>query len=103
MDHVRNFRILPLIVLLMVTGGCSATRQPPENESHVKTTIRVVNNNWLDMNIYVLSGPQRLRLGTVTGVSTQIFVIPDYAITAATLRFVADPVGAAAQSLSQEK
>ena len=44
-------------------------------------TVRVTNNNWLDMRIYVvetLTGPRRWPLGNVTGLSTASFEIPDH-------------------------
>lgn len=44
-------------------------------------TVRVTNNNWLDMRIYVVEttlGRRRWPLGTVTGLSTGRFEIPDH-------------------------
>ncbi len=44
-------------------------------------TVRVTNNNWLDMRIYVVetaTGPRRWPLGNVTGKSTASFEIPDH-------------------------
>ena len=43
-------------------------------------TVRVTNNNWLDMRIYVVEtaiGRRRWRLGEVTSFSTARFEIPD--------------------------
>ncbi len=44
-------------------------------------TVRVTNNNWLDMRIYVvetLTQRQRWPLGNVTGLSTARFEIPKH-------------------------
>ena len=44
-------------------------------------TVRVTNNNWLDMRIYVVEtaiGRRRWPLGTVTSLSTARFEIPDH-------------------------
>ena len=44
-------------------------------------TVRVRNNNWLDMRIYVVEttlGRRRWPLGTVTSLSTARFEIPDH-------------------------
>ncbi len=34
--------------------------------------IRVVNNNWSDMRVYVVVGGRRVRLGTVSGLATEV-------------------------------
>ena len=44
-------------------------------------TVRVTNNNWLDMRIYVVettASRRRWPLGNVTGLSTARFEIPDH-------------------------
>ncbi len=44
-------------------------------------TVRVTNNNWLDMRIYVVEttlGRRRWPLGTVTSLSTARFEIPNH-------------------------
>ncbi len=44
-------------------------------------TVRVTNNNWLDMRIYVVETTtqrRRWRLGNVTGLSTARFEIPEH-------------------------
>ena len=45
--------------------------------SDQRVTVRVVNNNWLDMRVYVVQGRSRLvRLGTVTSFATSKFQVP---------------------------
>lgn len=67
-----------------------------------RTVLRVENRSFLDMVIYVLRGGQRLRLGTAPGNSVARFTIPPRLIFGATsLQFVADPVGAAQQPVSE--
>jgi len=41
------------------------------------TTLRVRNQNFLDMDVFVLRYGQRIRLGMVTGLSTQLFTLRD--------------------------
>ena len=44
-------------------------------------TVRVTNNNWLDMRIYVaetVTGRRRWPLGNVRGLTTASFEIPDH-------------------------
>ncbi len=57
-------------------------------------TVRVTNNNWADMNVYLVRGTARFRLGTVSSMSTQIFRVPAGAMGGVGgLRLLADPIG----------
>jgi len=93
------------VLALFCTGiaAChhGAPQPPPGPEA--KTTLKVENEGFPDMNIYVLRGGQRIRLGTVTGNTTQTLTIPSYVLTGPTpLRFLADPVGGTRAPVSQE-
>jgi hypothetical protein len=59
-----------------------------------KTTLRVSNNSWADMNVFLLRGSTRHRLGMVTSMNTTTFTIPEQAMSSASdLRLYADPIG----------
>lgn len=76
-------------------GGAPEAQQP--------TTLRVRNQNFLDMNIYVVRGGVRSRLGTATGNSTATFRIPTAFVQVLTvLRFQADPIGGRGAPVSEE-
>ena len=67
------------------------------------TTVRVRNQSFLDHNIYVLNGGARSRLGTVTGNSTRVLVIPpSFVQPGALLRFLADPIGSGVTPVSDQ-
>jgi len=87
-----------------VVAGCSQNKQSDQNvEPTPVTRLRVQNQAFLDMTIYVYRGPQRLRLGTANGNSTSRFTIPASMIFGATpLRFQADPIGSNRASISEE-
>jgi hypothetical protein len=93
---------------LMVAVGavCLATcASAGENEPVVQdgTTVTVENQNFLDMNVYVLDGAQRIRLGTVPGVSMRTLSIPERLVFGvSSLRFQVDPIGSAQAPVSQE-
>jgi hypothetical protein len=56
------------------------------------------------MVIYAVSSAQRVRLGLVTGNSTNSFTIPNYLLrTSGPLRFQADPIGGNRAPVSQEE
>lgn len=94
----RTFTTLAL-TLAALAAGCTTPAQTGASTSAsaqtTVTTIKVVNQAFLDMDVFVL--PQsgaRQRLGTATGNSTTVLRIPSNVIFGATtLRFIADPVG----------
>jgi hypothetical protein len=65
--------------------------------------LRVENQAFLDMTIYVYRSSQRIRLGTATGNSVTRLTIPANLIFGATpLRFQADPIGGSRAPISSE-
>ena len=63
-------------------------------EEGVETSVRVTNETWSDMTIYLLRPGTRMRLGTVTSMGTATFPIPrSWVRGSASLRLLADPVG----------
>jgi hypothetical protein len=93
-------KIFLLIIVLMVSS--CATMKKSDKVNRPKTTVKVENRNWLDMDIYVLQSSQRIRLGTVTGLTEKVLTIPEHVLGAPTLRFVADPIGARGQSITHD-
>jgi len=92
------------LVCASLAAGCSRNQNVDENaEPAPVTRLRVQNQAFLDMTIYVYRGSQRLRLGTANGNSTTRFTIPSSLIFGATpLRFQADPIGSNRASISEE-
>jgi hypothetical protein len=82
-----------LIVLALLSAGCGhGVRSAPDPQA--ETTVRVENRNFLDMTVYVLQSSQRIRLGMVTGLSTQVFTIPGYIVRGSgQLQFELHPIG----------
>ena len=63
--------------------------------------IEVVNDNYADMNIFVMGNGSNFRLGDVTGKTTATFTLnPDQISPSLGLRFLADPVGSREAFLS---
>lgn len=92
---------LQSVILLLLLAACGGRAVRPS--AGAATTVRVENQAWLDMNVYVLpESGQRLRLGQVSATSTRVFRIPDNLIFGATrLRFLADPIGSSRTPVSQ--
>src|SRR5687767_7148314 len=99
---MRVGRYLVLFLLLFFGGACK-TRPGDQAPVPVPTSLRVENRNFLDHTIYVLRGSERIRLGVATGSSTTTFRIPANLVFGGTsLRFMADPIGARGQPVSDE-
>lgn len=100
---MQPFRRITLgLILLASVAACASSGNQPETGG-VETTVQIENQNFLDMTVYVYEGGQRVRLGTVPGVSSRTFPIPErilFGISA--LRFEADPVGSQQTSFSDE-
>ena len=94
------------LALAVAAGAALACRAPATvaRDPEARTTVRVENRATLDMNIYAARGGQRVRLGTATALSTQIFEIPRSLIMGGLtpLRFSADPIGSTRASVSEE-
>jgi len=67
-----------------------------------QTTVKVENQNFLDMEIFVLREGQRVRLGMVTGKTTQVFKIPAELVQRAVLlSFELHPISGPANPRTQ--
>jgi hypothetical protein len=94
---------LPFMLLALVAacGPRSRSNRPPAAVE--PTYVRITNQSWLDMNVYVLRSSQRIRLGTVGANQTQRFLLPQNLVFGATpLRFLADPIGSSRTARSFE-
>ncbi len=91
--------LAPLLGLALATFALPVTGDAavPVVEDSVRADavqIRVVNNNWLDMRIYAVVDGKFLRLGTVTGLSSETLKIRSYLVGfAADLELVAEGIG----------
>lgn len=64
-------------------------------------TVRVTNNNWKDMTVYMVRGSSRYRLGMVTSMTTEVFPVPRALVgNTGGVQLLADPIGSTATYLS---
>jgi hypothetical protein len=95
MQHVRYW----LIGLLLTGAGCGTANQPettpaPEANSG-EFPVQVDNQNFNDMNIYLVNGGQRWLLGQAGGLTRTTLRIPQGMTPGdGRVRFEADPIGA---------
>ena len=94
-----------LACALLVGAACAGINKKDEEaaEPIPPTRLKVENQAFLDMTIYVFRSSQRVRLGIANGSSTTRMTIPANLIFGSTpLRFQADPIGGNRQPVSQE-
>ena len=66
------------------------------------TTIKVTNNNWANVNVFILRGGTRYRLGMVTSMATTVFRLPEVAVLSqGDVRLMVDPIGSDQPYLTQ--
>jgi hypothetical protein len=104
MNARRAVAMVLMMACLALAGACSRNNNPDESAEPVPPTrLRVENQAFLDMTIYVYRSSQRIRLGTATGNSVTRLTIPANLIFGATpLRFQADPIGGNRAPISSE-
>jgi hypothetical protein len=85
-----------------VLGACSALKNGSGVEP-ARASIRVDNEGFSDMTVYAVRSAQRVRLGLAPGHANTIFTVPSALMNGLTqLRFIADPIGGARASVSEE-
>jgi hypothetical protein len=103
-----NTRFLLPVLALLLAGAPACTPQQPGDDPRPQAqgaSLRVENQAWLDMTIYVTdagSGARR-RLGGVSGTSNVTLRIPQEVVgIGRTLRFIADPIGSGRTATSYD-
>ncbi len=91
----RLMSIMAIGVLLLThLAACSGSKEETEAPVDVPdVTVRVTNEDWLDVTVYALYKAKRFRLGRVTTGNTEVFVVPKGLILGATdLQFLGIPM-----------
>lgn len=96
--------LLPLLASAVLALGCGSHKQNASLPApDARAVVMVDNRSFLDMDVFVYDGNQRVRLGTAAGHSVTELTIPPRLLTGATpLRFIADPIGGRRAPVSDE-
>lgn len=93
-----------LVIFFFALTACfqnPSTAQPQQPQE--RTTLRVQNQGFTDMTIYLLRGGERVRLGSAGGLTTVVLTIPANVLHGPTsLRFLADPLAGPRQPVTEE-
>ena len=83
--------------LMFAVGACARNAKPSTGEvspTAGSVAVIVTNNNLADVDVYAIAdGGMRLRLGTVTAVSSATLTARPSMFATGTLRLVASPIG----------
>lgn len=91
-----------LLLLAVATSTACSRNPPPPIDPDATTVLRVENQAFLDMNVYVVYLGQRVRVGTAPGTRTSNFTLRLRIRTTEMLRFIADPIGGNRLPISEE-
>ena len=96
-------RIKHAFLVLTLLGAACAHRSAPANPSaEAQTTLKVENDGVVDMDVFVRSEGQLMRLGFVPGGHTETFPLPASIVPGARqLRFEMRPIGGGRSSRSE--
>lgn len=99
----RTSGLIVLLGLSVALGGCASKQSTTTtNEAREPTTLVVKNDSYLDHNIFLLQGSQRIRIGTARGLASSRFTIPpQYIFGVTSLQFLADPIGGSVTPVSE--
>ncbi len=93
---MRNVLRALLISIFVVTAASCSRGHKTQSSSLASgpVSLRVENHNWVNVNVYVLHGGQRTRLGMATGSKTTDMTIPYWIVGQATsIQLQGDAVG----------
>lgn len=91
---------LVLLILASLGAACSSLKE--QTSVHENTEVRVINRNWLSMEIFVADQGRRERLGRVASGKTKRFKIPAYLLASGTsIRFEMESSGPTPTVLSE--
>src|SRR2546423_14806274 len=86
-------RAFPLLLFALAGAACHRGAVAPINPQ-AEVAVTVENQNFLDMNVFLIRGGQRIRLGTVPGLTSRILMVrPELIGYGTELRFELHPIG----------
>ena len=96
-------RSCPLLLLLVVSaaGGCHRPAAP-QLDPRAEVAVTVENQNFADMDVFIVRGSQRVRIGMVPGVSSRILMVrPELIGYGSEVRFEMHPIGSRRNAISE--
>jgi hypothetical protein len=84
---------LALVLVGVVAAACHRPPVGPVNPQ-AEVAVAVDNQNFLDMDVFIVRGGQRIRLGMVPGLSSRVLMVrPEVIGYSQEVRFEVHPIG----------
>src|SRR5438094_7267396 len=94
-------RALVLLLLTLAAAACHRGAVAPINPQ-AEVAVTVDNQNFLDMDLFLIRGGQRVRLGMVPGLSSRILMVrPDLIGYGMELHVEQQPIGGRMTSVTE--
>ncbi|HYT05465.1 MAG TPA: hypothetical protein VEM13_11365 [Gemmatimonadales bacterium] len=94
-------RAAPVLVLAAVAWGCHRPAAAPLNPQ-AEVAVTVDNQNYLDMDVFLIRGGQRIRIGMVPGISSRMLMLRSELIGYGTeVQFELHPIGGRGNTISE--
>lgn len=94
---MRNIHRLDCAILgaALCLSACAfgSKRGAPAGLQAKSVLLTVTNQNWLDVDVFVIRADTRYRLGAVTGNNSATLSIPASLVAHGEVRLMADPIG----------
>lgn len=90
----KTIKLVGLVAIFGIFAACASMGRTTSSDNHPATTVTVDNRASLSMDIFIIRGGQRIRLGTADALATTKLTIPRGIVYESTdVRFLADPIG----------
>lgn len=99
----QTWRLRFAALLLVASTACFHNKNGEQDDQYYRRDpipVRVKNENFLDVNVFVVTDTQRRRLGTVTGNTQANFAIEWSLVADGPFSLVAVPIGGFGQASS---
>lgn len=89
------------LLLIVLAGACHRPAGAPLNP-RAEVAVTVENQNFLDMDVFLIRGGQRVRLGMVPGLSSRMLMVrPELIGYGTEVQFELHPIGGRGNPLSE--
>lgn len=90
-----------LVLAAFAVAACHRGAVAPINPQ-AEVAVTVDNQNFLDMNVFIIRGGQRIRLGTVPGLTSRILMVrPELIGYGTDVQFELHPIGGRSNPISE--
>lgn len=92
MRNIRHFCAV-LCAATLLAACASGRNRVSSNPELQPISLSVTNQNWLDVDVFVLNGNTRYRIGQVGGNGSATLSIPSSLVVNGQVQLLADPIG----------